>query len=134
MPEKKRSSLRRPAAVTDDGNENVFKRRRQVPANDNSSKLVDSLSPRSDPPASIEQLVMEAEDLVVMRRRPSRMVRSTSYVKGGGTKRETSHRAAESDHEDPYEDDRIEGMDCRVDDYRRSMHSSSSLSHLVSNL
>jgi len=75
---------------------------------------------------------MEAEDLVVMRRKPARMVRSTSYVKGG-TKRETI-RAAESDHEDPYEDDRIEGMDCRVDDYRRSMHSSSSLSHLVSNL
>jgi hypothetical protein len=132
VPEKKRSSLRRPVSVTDDEGENVFKRRRQVPANDNSSKLVDSLSPRSDPPASIEQLVMEAEDLVVMRRRPSRMVRSTSYVKGG-TKRETI-RAAESDHEDPYEDDKIEGMDCRVDDYRRSMHSSSSLSHLVSNL
>ena len=46
--------------------------------NDNSSNLgvvdIDHVSPRSDPPASIEQLVMGAEDLVIMRRRrrPSR--------------------------------------------------------------
>jgi hypothetical protein len=114
----------------------------QISLNDNASQIVefnsskivdiDSLSPRSDEPASIEQLVMGAEDLVIMRRRHNvgnRMVRSVSYTKTGVVNKTT--RAVESDHDDVYEDD---GMDCRRDDPRRSMHSSSSFSQMIDSL
>ena len=75
---------------------------------------------------------MGAEDLVILRRRHNvgnRMVRSVSYTKTGVVHK--TSRAVESDHDDVYEDD---GMDCRRDDPRRSMHSSSSFSQMVDSL
>ena len=89
---------------------------------------IDSMSPRSEEPASIEQLVMGAEDLVVMRRNhhDTRMVRSASYTKYGVVSKTT--RPTASDHEDLFDD---EGMDCERDEQRLS---NSSLSALVDSL
>ena len=91
---------------------------------------MDSLSPKSDAPASIEQLVMEAEDLVIIRRRPKRMV--SSKVRGAAKNQQFEGSESENDHHDY--NDTIEGMDCRRDVYRRSLQSSSSLSHLLDSL
>lgn len=90
-----------------------------------SPKLVDSMSPKSDAQPSIEQLVMEAEDLVIIRRRPNRTVSSAKTQQSQASE-------SENDHHDY--DDTVEGMDCRRDVYRRSMQSSSSMSHLLDSL
>ena len=63
------------------------------------------------------------------------MIRSSSYTKEGILKQ--PDRATESDHDDDndvYNDVDVDEMDCRRDEYRRSMQSSSSLSHLVDSL
>ena len=64
------------------------------------------------------------------------MIRSSSYTKEGILKQ--PDRATESDHDDDdndvYNDVDVDEMDFRRDEYRRSMQSSSSLSHLVDSL
>jgi hypothetical protein len=83
------------------------------------------MSPKSDAPASIEQLVMEAEDLVILRRRSNQMINSAKTQRA-------QEPESENDHLD--REDTVEGMDCRRDVYRLSLQSSSSTSHLLDSL